>query len=412
MTIKNKIEDTTTVRNDETNNELDAVAEFNIEDVVEIEVETVEEDVVEDVTGGDATTTNDTTEYPAIDVVDLNNEIQALNVKVGDGSATEDEETRLMALMAQRKAQRTGKSIADVTKTINAGATAIQKDELEGSQMIAMNNFIATIGGPSRLAEEIAATNDVAIGYGEMGQLDHHIIEAGTVETATGKFQVSWSDSGKLTLANQRRYYANQLLLLDYIEREVIPTTGVIKGKLDGNVVRNDAGEITIGESTVTYEAKVAGGTNNVNRTGATVSTKLPTGATLWLNEPYTVNIPGYGDVTIPEFGNVGLRGLYDAKIVSTGTFNADNIKRNQGPFKELCLAYPKVSLGYYDVKLGKLPNGNSGGTSYDATLQKVLLMVGAQDNFALAQRIIIKSDGNDDMTVAEFDAKIKGSIK
>ena len=390
MTTKNEIEETT-VKNNETANEIDAVEEFEIEDLEDVEIEAVEVD---------------TNEYPATDVVDLNNEIQTLNAKVADGTATDADETRLMALMAQRKAQRTGLSIADVAKAINAGATAILKDELEGSWQIAMDNLIAELGGPATLAELIARHNEVTMTLHSGTE-----IEAGTVETATGKFQIQWNDSGKQTIANQQRYLLNQILLLDWVKNEVIAKTGVVKGKLDGNVVRNDAGEITIGESTVTYEAKVAGGTNNVNRTGATVSTKLPTGATLWLNEPYTVNVPGYGDVTVPEFGNLGLRGLYDAKKVSTGTFNAENIKRNQGPFKELTLAYPKVSLGYYDVKLGKLPNGNSGGTSYDATLQKVLLMIGVNDNYALAQRIIIKSDGNDDMTVAEFDAKIKGSI-
>jgi hypothetical protein len=396
MTTKNDIEETT-VKNNETTNEIDAIEEFEIEEL--------ESDIT--IINGldDEGETVDTNEYPATDVVDLNNEIQSLNAKVGDGSASDEEETRLMALMAQRKAQRTGKSIADVTKTINAGATAILKDELEGSQMIAMNNFIATIGGPSTLAEKVATFNSVPIEYTNVFWPTSPI-EAGTVDTATGKFMVQWNDSGKLTLANQRRYYANQLLLLDYIEREVIPTSGVVKGKLEGNVVRNDAGEITIGESTVTYEAKVAGGTNNVNRTGATVSTKLPTGATMWLNEPYTVNVPGYGDVTVPEFSNVGIRGLFDAKIVSTGTFKADNIKRNQGPFKELALAYK--NLGYYDKALPKLKGA---GTSYDATLQKALVQVGALDNYALAQRIVIKSDGNDDMSVAEFDAKIKGSI-
>ena len=149
MTTTNEIENETTVKNNDTINEIEAINEFEIEDVEEeVEVEEVEVD---------------TNEYPAIDVVDLNNEIQTLNAKVGDGSASEEQETRLMALMAQRKAQRTGKSIADVTKTINAGATAILKDELEGSQMIAMNNFIATIGGPSTLAEKIAALNDLAI---------------------------------------------------------------------------------------------------------------------------------------------------------------------------------------------------------------------------------------------------------
>ena len=388
MTTKIEIEETT-VKNDETVDEIDAIDEFEIEDVED--VEEVDEPV-------------DANEYPATDVVDLNNEIQALNAKVGDGSATDDEESRLMALMAQRKAQRTGKSIADVTKTINAGATAILKDELEGSQMIAMNNFIATMGGPSTIAEWVATFNSVPIEY-ENAFWPNVTIEAGTVETATGKFMVQWNDTGKLTLANQRRYYANQLLLLDYIEN-VIATTGVIKGKLEGNVVRNDAGEITIGESTVTYEAKVAGGTNNVNRTGATVSTKLPPGATLWLTDAYTVEVPSYGTVNVPAFSNLGIRGLFDAKIVSTGTFKADNIQRNQGPFRELCLAFK--NLGYYDKAL---PTLKGAGTSYDATLQKALMQVGAQDNWALAQRIVIKSEGNDDMTVAEFDAKIKGSI-
>jgi hypothetical protein len=39
-------------------------------------------------------------------------------------------------------------------------------------------------------------------------------------------------------------------------------------------------------------------------------------------------------------------------------------------------------------------------------------MAVGVNDNFALAQRIIIKVDGKEDITIAEYDAKIKGSIK
>ena len=391
MTTTKNIEEETTVKNNETENEIEAINEFEIEDVVE-EVE-VEVEV-------------DTNEYPATDVVDLENEYNALKAKIANDTATEAEEERFDAIRVQRKAQRTGKSIAEVTKATTANANAIQTDELEGSRQIAMDNFIATIGGPSRLAEEVAMLNDIAIGYGEMGQLSHHVIEAGTVETATGKFLAQWSDVGKLTLANQRRYYANQLLLLDWVEREVIAKTGVPKGKIEGTVVRNDAGEITIGESTAKYEAKVSGGTNNVNRTGTSVSTKLPTGATLHLVDTYTVNVPGYGDVVVEPFANVGIRGLFDAKKVATGAFKEDNVLRNQGPFKQLCLAYK--NLGYYDAKLGKL---SGSGTSYDSTLQKALMQVGVNDNYALAQRIVIKSEGNDDITVAEFDAKIKGSI-
>ena len=196
------------------------------------------------------------------------------------------------------------------------------------------------------------------------------------------------------------------MLLLDFIENDVIPTTGVPKGKLEGNVVRNEHGEITIGESTVTYEAKVAGGTNSVNRTGATVTAKLPSGATMWLTEEYTVNVPGYGNVTVPPFSNAKIRDLFDAKKVATGSFNADNVKRNQGPFKELALAFK--NLGYYDAKIGPLTGA---GTSYDATVQKALMQVGVNDNYALAQKIVIKCEGMDDMTIAEFDSKIKGSI-
>ena len=275
--------------------------------------------------------------------------------------------------------------------------------------MSSMDTFIGSIGGPSTLAELVASFNDIAIGISNK-PYDHGVkdilakIEAGTVESATGKFQISWADSGKMTIANQRRYYANQLLLLDWIEREVIAKTGVPKGKLDGNVVRNEHGEITIGESTVTYEAKVAGGTNSVNRTGATVKAKLPDGATLWMREPYTVEVAGYGTVTVPEFSNAKIRNLFDAKKVSTGTFNADNIQRNKGPFRELALAYK--NLGYYDGKLGPLPGA---ATSYDGTIQKALCQVGHLDNYLLAQKIVIKVDGSDDMTIAEFDAKIKG---
>ena len=359
-----------TVKNNETANELDAVEEFNIEDVDDVEMVEIApgQPIVED--------SND---YPATDVVDLNNEINQLSALVANGEATDVDEERLLGLMAQRKAQRTGKSITDVTKSITASATAIQKDELEGSWMGSMDTFIGSIGGPSTLAELVATFNNQGISYIGDSYGNDVIVEAGTVETATGKFQISWADSGKMTIANQRRYYANQLLLLDWIEREVIAKTGVPKGKLDGNVVRNEHGEITIGESTVTYEAKVAGGTNSVNRTGATVKAKLPDGATLWMSEPYTVEVAGYGTVTVPEFSNAKIRNLFDAKKVSTGTFNADNIKRNEGPFRELALAYK--NLGYYDGKLGALPGA---ATSYDGTIQKALCQVGHLDNYLL----------------------------
>ena len=403
------------VKNNETINEIDAIEEFEIEDLED----------VEDMTGDeDATTTTDVVdvqEYatPTTTLVNLTDEYNVLKVKVGNGTANPDEEDRFLNIMVELKAQRTGKTIKEVTTAVNSGATAIRKDELEGSLIIAWDTYKAGVGGPHKIAERVALHNAIPMGYGQTdattttdpdvrdGYID---IPAGTVETATGKFSIQWNDSGRYTFDNQRRYYANQLLLLDYFEG-VAKETGVIKGKVEGNVVRNESGEVVPNESTVEYAAKFNTG-SATNRTGATVTAVLPHGYSLWLTEPYTVDIPGYGNVTVPPFANLSTRGLYDAKKIPTGTFKADNVQRNQGPFKELTLAHPKVSLGYYDVKLGNLPNGKSGGTSYDACLQKILLLVGVHDNYALAQRIVIKVDGQEDVTVAEFDATIKGSIE
>jgi hypothetical protein len=393
MTTKNTIEETT-VKNNETANELDAVEEFEIEDVED--VEDVDETVEEYAT-------------PTVTMANLTDEYNVLKVKVGDGTASPDEEDRFLNIAVELKAQRTGKSIKEVTTAISSGATAIRKDEVEGSLAIAWDAYKAGVGGPHKIAERVARLNDEGFSYIGDYYGNDVIVEAGTVETATGKFSIQWNDTGRYTFDNQRRYYANQLLLLDYFEG-IAKETGVIKGKVDGNVVRNENGDVVPNDSTVEYTAKFNAGTA-INRTGATVTAVLPHGASLWLNEDYTVDVPGYGNVTVPSFTKLGMRGLYDAKKVATGTFKADNVLRNQGPFKELTLAYPNVSLGYYDGKLGKLPNGHSGGTSYDAILQKVLVMVGAHDNYALAQRIVIKVDGEEDRTIAEFDAKIRALI-
>jgi hypothetical protein len=364
------------VKNNETINEIEALEEFEIE---EVEV--------------------DTHEYPATDVVDLANEIQTLTAKVADGTATDADEDRLQNLMTQRKAQRTGKSIADVTKAIQAGAKAIQTDELEGSWGIALDNFIAANGGKVKMAEDVATYNAIAATFNGVE------IPAGPEDTATGKYNVQWAQTGRMTFANQRRYYANQLMLLAWAEKIAIET-GVPKGTIAGVVARDEHGQITPGTSTMEYTAKVAGGSNNTNRAGGTVTAVLPDGYTLWLKDDYTGDVPGYGTVTVPSFSNAKIRNLFDAKKVATGAFKEGNVLRNQGPFKALALAFK--NLGYYDSKLGPLAGA---GTSYDSTLQKALLAVGANDNYALAQKIVIKVDGQDDITVAEYDAKIKGSI-
>ena len=385
---------TTNVKTFEDLAKLDAIEDFNVEDVA---IEDVEMDMtdVEDV---------DTNVYPAIDVVDLENEYNTLKAKVATDTATLTELKRFSALLTQRTAAKEGKTIAEVATANKTAAQAIETDELNGSMVVAMDAFTATIGGPANLAERIATLNDV------LGTFNGVDIAAGTVETATGKFTVQWAETGKLSLASQRRHLANQLLLLDFVE-EVISKTGVVKGRLDGNVARDENGQIVIGKSTATYEAKVAGGTSNVNRTGVSVSTKLPKDGTLYLAKAYTVNVPGYGDVTVEAFSNLGIRALFDAKKVSTGTFKPDNVLRSQGPFKQICLAFP--SIGYHDPKLGKLPDGiHSGATSYDATIHKALMAVGVNDNFALAQHIIVKVDGAEDITLAELDSKIKGSIE
>jgi len=387
---------TTNVKNTDTIAELDALNDFDI-----VEVEEVEE-VPQDV---------DTNVYPATDVVDLENEYNTLKAKVANGTATLTELKRFSALLTQRMAAQEGKSIAEVATATKTAAQAIETDELNGSMVVAMDAFTATIGGPANLAERIATLNNVFATFNGGAMHGRGMeIPAGTVETATGKFTVQWAETGKLSLASQRRHLANQLLLLDFVE-EVIAKTGVVKGKLDGNVARDENGQIVPGKSTATYEAKVAGGTSNVNRTGVSVSTKLPKDGTLWLAEAYTVNVPGYGDVTVEAFSNLGIRALFDGKKVRTGTFKPDNILRSQGPFKQICLAFP--SIGYHDPKLGKLPDGiHSGATSYDATIHKALMAVGVHDNFALAQHIIVKVDGAEDITLAELDSKIKGSIE
>ena len=124
MVTKNEIQDVVDVVKTDVEVEEEVLSEFEIEDV-----ELVNADYdVEEIEDGE-----DNHEYPATDVVDLANEIQTLNAKVGNGTATDDEETRLMNLLAQRKAQRTGISSTDVANAIKAGAKAIQEDELEGS---------------------------------------------------------------------------------------------------------------------------------------------------------------------------------------------------------------------------------------------------------------------------------------
>tara|TARA_R100001086_G_scaffold195350_1_gene112120 strand:+ start:236 stop:1423 length:1188 start_codon:yes stop_codon:yes gene_type:complete len=394
---------TTNVKNTDTIAELDALNDFDI-----VEVEEVDE-VVPDV---------DTNVYPATDVVDLENEFNALKARIADGTATDEDMARFSALIIQRQAAKTGKSITEVANANKAAAQAIVTDELNGSMVVAMDAYTAALGGPPKMAERIADFNDWPFAYALQPDEDAGIydgayidVPAGGSETATGKITVQWAETGKLSLASQRRHLANQLLLLDFVE-EVIAKTGVIKGKLDGNVARDENGQIVIGKSTVTYEAKVSGGTSNVNRTGVSVSTKLPTDCTLWLADDYTVNVPGYGDLTLPAFSNVpSIRALFDGKKVRTGTFKPDNVLRSQGPFEALCKAFP--AIGYHDPVLGHLPNSeNKGGTSYDSTVQRMLMAVGVNDNFALAQRIIIKVDGKEDITIAEYDAKIKGSIK
>jgi hypothetical protein len=392
---------TTNVKNTDTIAELDAIEDFNIEDVAIEDVDEVEE-VVQAV---------DVNVYPATDVVDLENEFNTLKAKIADGTATDEDMARFSALIIQRQAAKTGKSITEVANANKAAAQAIVTDELNGSMVVAMDAYTAAMGGPIKMAVRIAGFNDWPFAYALQPDGASIDVPAGGSETATGKITVQWAEHGKLSLASQRRYLANQLLLLDFIE-EVIAKTGVVKGKLDGNVARDENGQIVTGKSTVTYEAKIAGGTSNVNRTGVSVSTKLPTDCTLWLADAYTVNVPGYGDLTLEPFSNVpSIRALFDGKKVGTGTFKPDNVLRSQGPFQALCKAFP--AIGYHDPALGNLPNSeNKGGTSYDSTVQRILMAVGVNDNFALAQRIIIKVDGQEDVTIAEYDAKIKGSIK
>ena len=394
MVAKNKIQDVVDVVKTDVEVEEEVLSEFEIEDV-----ELVNADYdVEEIEDGE-----DNHEYPATDVVDLANEIQTLNAKVGNGTATDDEETRLMNLLAQRKAQRTGKSITDVANAIKAGAKAIQDDELEGSWGSAMDTYILSAGGKTKMAEDVATFNGIKASFEDDAK--RWEIPAGPEDTATGKYNVQWAETGRMTFANQYRYYANQIMLLAWAEKIAIET-GVPKGTIAGVIARDEHGQITPDASTWEYTAKVAGGSNNTNRAGGTVTAVLPDGYTLWLKDDYTGDVPGYGTVTVPSFSNAKIRNLFDAKKVATGTFKPDNVLRNQGPFKELALAFK--NLGYYDGKLGPLAGS---GTSYDSTLQKALLAVGANDNYALAQKIVIKVDGQDDVTVAEYDAKIRGSI-
>ena len=390
---------TTKVKNNDTA-KADAMNDMAIENV-ELDVLDVEEiDDVENVED----TAIDSHEYPAKDNVDLDTEYKALMHKsaTGEEPLSDAEEDRLMALMAQRKANKTGKTIKEITSSTNAKANAIVTDEIEASHGAAMDTYKLEFGGATSLAESFATVNGVSVILN--GPFAPTTIQAGAMDTATGKFTVQWAETGRLTFNNQRRYYVNQLLMLDKVEQIAIKT-GVAKGKLEGNVARDESGQITNGASTIVYTAKVSGGTTNVNRSGgSTATTTLPDGATLWMKEDYTVEIPGYGTATVPAFSNAKIRNLFDAKKVPTGTFKADNIKRNEGPFQMLALAYK--NLGYYDSKLGPLTGA---ATSYDGTILKALCQVGVNDNYLLAQKIVIKVDGSDDMTIAEFDAKIKG---
>ena len=86
----------------------DDIEDLKLSDMEPDPEPTPEPDVVPDV---------DTNVYPATDVVDLENEFNALKAKIADGTATDEDMARFSALIIQRQAAKTGKSM----QTIPAG---------------------------------------------------------------------------------------------------------------------------------------------------------------------------------------------------------------------------------------------------------------------------------------------------